>query len=306
MFFTRLWLIACLAAGLCFCPLHTAADIAPVIMIFKGGGALAPKSPHKRIRLDSQEVVIRLNPHDYRVDAQFNLFNEGEAVTEWIGFPKWAESRLDCYPTFNYFKGSINGKGIEFTDTAESCRGRRPPRPGSHGDWRRLADRPLKGQGQWLASRVTFPRHARAMIHITYCADYYGKHDYQALYVYGTGSLWKGKIGKAVFIVDSTGRRATHEIAVHFHFRKGSESGIFGQDMKSQPRPMTIRKNVLRFELRDFDPDRRAYLSIKIKGWRTIPGYLRGKTSTNLPNSSGDSAPARFPGPREVLEKTEK
>ena len=65
-------LLALTAAALLLAPFPGGADIGP-LQVFKGSGVVAPRSPHQSIRLDSQEVVIRVHRTIYLVDAVFNF-----------------------------------------------------------------------------------------------------------------------------------------------------------------------------------------------------------------------------------------
>jgi hypothetical protein len=199
MTFIRGWLVVVMATGYIFTPQPIAADVGPLLM-FRGGGVIAPLSPHPSIRLDSQEVIIRLKPGSYVVDVVFNLFNTGETATESVGFPKWVASQVDFFPTFMRFEGSVNGRQLQFNEERDRSTGAgikyNVPLT------QKLTK--MKEKRGWLVSQVTFAGHEGTTIHVTYEARYYSQGYHEASYTYGTGSLWKDNIGKAVFIVDST------------------------------------------------------------------------------------------------------
>lgn len=264
----RVPVLVFVALGLFYGPHSSAADVGPLV-IFKGGGVVAPEAPHESIRLDSQEVMIRLKSATYAVDVVFNLFNEGDTARESIGFPKWVASHFDSYPTFLRFEGSINGRRIEFSDEVDQDRRRRFHWIMSSGDWSMWADRPMKEERQWKVSRVTFPGHAQTRIRISYEAQYFTKHVHHAAYVYGTGSLWKGNIGKAVFIVDATGVGGNKSISTFFRkeLRLGSGPEPGTEAVQTGPRAIPIGNHALCFEIRDFEPHPDANLSITTKGW---------------------------------------
>jgi len=201
--------------------------------------------------LDSQEVIIRLKTFSYVVDVVFNLFNTGDTTTEWTGFPKWVASRVNLYPTFIKVEGAVNGRQIKFDEEWDLSGSTRLRSGMSHEEFFHLAHRPMKEERQWLVSRVTFPGHAGTTICVTYEApySYASRHYREASYIYGTGSLWKDNIGKAVFIVDSTEVGGTEKISTYLE-------GL-------APRP--ISKNVLRYELRDFKPHIEAHFRIGLK-----------------------------------------
>jgi hypothetical protein len=56
------------------------------------GGMVAPKAPHETIRMEAEEVTMRLEKDGYTVEAVFVMANSGEAITEWVGFPKGQET----------------------------------------------------------------------------------------------------------------------------------------------------------------------------------------------------------------------
>lgn len=253
---TRL-LIPALAVALLFAAFPIGADIGPIDML-KGGGAAAPKAPHQTIRLDSQEVIIRLGGSGYTVDAVFYFYNTGATITEWTGFPKQVEYRGSAHPasTFMRFDGWVDGRQVNFhevrdpslpfrlrmsraSSTSERLRS-------SYGEGRRFIDLgalvgPIKKYRGWFAHEVTFPAHATTKIRVVYEAPYSecGFGCIRASYIYGTGALWKGPIGKAVFIVDSTDIGGPQYLSTQF---------------VTTISPRSISENVTRHERRDFEP----------------------------------------------------
>lgn len=258
MTFSRALLLFLPIAVLLFAPVPSGADTTPLIL-FEGGGAAAPKSPHKTIRLDSQEVVIRLKPSYYSVDAVFHLHNTGETATEWTGFPEWWATSMDArfVPVFSEFRAWVNGRETKFTEEID--------RPGVE---ERMEAR-CSGLAEhaeeirWFVYQVTFAGHADTMIRIAFDARYGGRPCREARYMYGTGSLWKGRIGSAVFIVD--GSEMTGDPTSY-----GMEHVV--------PRP--IGKRVLKYELRDFEPKPEATL-------RITPAYCKGDIWQLIKQHSG-------------------
>ena len=137
------------------------------------GGGISPKSPHPAIRLDDQEVIVRLKPYTYTVDAIFHLFNTGETSTEWIGFPKNSTGRspgpLGRVDDFIRFEGSVNGQTIAFTEERDLIKGARATQVGilSRG----------KNHDGWLVGEGAFPgmrkrRFASGTRHVTAIAEW--------------------------------------------------------------------------------------------------------------------------------------
>jgi hypothetical protein len=258
-------LSALIIAGLIFAPHIAGANAAPV---FKGAGVVAPEYPHQSIRLESEEVTIRLKGTFYAVEAVFNLVNSGEATTEWIGFPRWS-SRDFFWDPFIKFKGSVNADAVEFHEEWEENNlltkkgvewrsdryGRLVPSEAREIDFERKLypsnREPKIGIRHWLVSRITFPGHAKTTIRINYEARYLrNKGLCEANYIYGTGSLWKGAIGKAVFVIDAESVGGPAKITTDLDA---------DEKLKSMP---AIINNEVRWEITDFKPHREAFLSI--------------------------------------------
>jgi ankyrin repeat protein len=222
------------------------------------GGGVSPKSPHQTIRLDDQEVVIRLKRLTYTVDAVFHLFNTGETTTEWIGFPKNSTGRqpgpLGKVSDFIRFDVSVNDQSVPFTEERDLInkvdtvlKTRRSQR--------------VKHSG-WLMGRAAFPGHTTTTIRVRYESSYdnCGMGCAQATYIYGTGGYWKGSIGRASFIVDSTERGGTERTPAHF-----SES----ETDRYLLRRRLISENIERFEIRNFEPNPAGSLTFMLHKRRT-------------------------------------
>lgn len=257
MRFVRGLLSVLVTTGLVFLELPGHANIAPV-REFVRGGSVTPADPHQRVRLESEEVIIRLKRKSYVVDATFKLLNTGETTTERVGFPKWVTSREESYPTFIRFEGSVDGLKVDFHEEWDLSRGQRMQSTSPEAR-NQLAEGQLRNGRLWLVSQVTFPGHERTMIRIRYEARYHG-YGSTASYIYGTGSFWKGNIGRAVFIIDSTEVGGTAKISTDF-VDGPKPSRILGNE-KSTPRP--ICDYVVKYEVRDFKPNPEAYLSVNI------------------------------------------
>ena len=218
-----------LLTGLLCTPCSLNANPAPLPT---AGGAVSAKTPHKTIRMDAEEVIIRLGQGTYTVDAVYHMANTGESTTEWVGFPKGREGDLskgEEYPDFIQFHAWIDGKKVPFS----------------------------QGGKQWVAGKVTFPGHATTIIRITYEAKYpltLRKGWGYVEYIVGTGSFWKGRIGRAIFTVD------------------GSEiGGTRGFDATLKvPHCHKLRsENVIRIDVSNFKPERDATLHINISDRKT-------------------------------------
>lgn len=211
-----LWLFVGLNIGLLLCPSAAMCDLAPVVPLARGG-ALAPKKPHPTIRMESEDVMIRLNKRTYTVDATFLFFNTGATTTEWVGFPKRGSltTKSSYWPPsaeseFIRFETWLDGKKVNVlhepdTDAEQSVTGRllatfyrfqvavglRSPHL------------PIRTE-RWLVHRIRFRGHTRTSIRTRYEALYASSfHSTTAYYVLGTGRHWKDSIGKAVVTIDA-------------------------------------------------------------------------------------------------------
>lgn len=242
---SRRWLLCLFLSALALHP-HTAkADITPIdYSPPPTGGGVSPKAPHPSIRLDDQEVIIRLKESTYAVEAVFHLFNTGETSTEWIGFPKNAMGRpagpLGQVQDFIRFSVSVNNRNVSVSDEGGLLASVK----------RIVAFSPSRKEGKlgWLVGRATFPGHAATTILVSY-ESYYeacGFNCAQAKYLYGTGGYWKDPIGRATFIVDSLRRRGDEKAEALFAAHEVSKYLI---------RRRLLAAYVSQYEIRNFEPN---------------------------------------------------
>ncbi len=222
------------------------------------GGGVTPTSQHETVRMDSEQVIIRLGQRSYTVDAVFHLFNTGETVTEWVGFPKrrvkltggWLQQ-----PNFVRFDTWVDGRHVEVSELRD---GR-----ANVSLWENLVSLSYRlGQliyrfpplepmrNEWIEQRVTFPRHARTTIRTIYEAEYsYPVLPRGAFYIFGTGRYWKDGIGEATFVIDCTDVGGTGKVDV---------------DFRVAPGPKIISENVITFDARRLKPAPDAQLYIYV------------------------------------------
>jgi len=231
------FVVCVLAAGVLLLPDSGRANDGPIWHI---GGSASPKSCHDSIRLDAEDVTIRLHKESYTVDAVFSFFNTGSTITEWVGFPKRAvvsdylfSNRRD----FLRFQTWVNDEEVQVSE---------------YRDLFGYLYRFLKGghrDDRWLVKYVTFPGQARTTTRVRYEALYDRRIDTNhAYYIYGTGSYWKDSIGKAVFIIDGS------EIGGAERFKVTS--------CEEASARRVISENLVEYELTSFEPDPDAQLEI--------------------------------------------
>jgi hypothetical protein len=195
------------------------------------GGAVTTKSPNEFIRMEAEEVTIRLGDRSYVVEGAYRMVNSGETTTEWVGFPK---NRHEMHKSLSYqdfiqFEVWVDGKNVPFS----------------------------RKDRQWRAGQVTFSGHTSTIIRVMYEVNYHVSFvmnaPLTAEYIVGTGSLWKGSIGKAIFTVDGSEIGGAKNFDAHLNI----------------PRSHKLSSaQVIRFDVKDFKPERDATLLIEINGDR--------------------------------------
>lgn len=234
-------LLLCLtAAGLVVCPNYAKSNVMPIGVQL---GSAMPVSPHKSIRMTSEQVTIRLRRTSYTVDAVFHLLNAGEDTVEWVGFPV----RGRDYPVIRV-EAWVDGKVTELSERNDLF--------GKSVMFKKAL--PTRGpmKVRWAVQHIAFPGNAVTTLRFRYEAPYddpfLGQSNHvTASYIYGTGCLWKGNIGAAAFIVDCTDVGGIQNVEV-----SGLESG---------PGPRLISENVVRYEIRDFEPWLGAEFTMRIR-----------------------------------------
>jgi len=171
-------------------------------------GTPEPAFPSKTIRMDAQEVTMRLGKESYTVDAFFRFFNTEETATQWVGFPVRGNvcirNRLHA-PAFIRLNCWMGDRKLALTESGDLIRdtrnllytlyySRSRPAPCDETHYR------------WLGTYVTFPGRSHATLHLSYEADYIHGGEMppvaKAIYILGTASRWTGSIGQFTLTVD--------------------------------------------------------------------------------------------------------
>ncbi|MEW6348309.1 MAG: hypothetical protein AB1646_04565 [Thermodesulfobacteriota bacterium] len=270
-------LLACaLAAGLFFFP-----DFGQTNMVRRPqvpalyGGAPSPRSPNQNIRMESQDVAIRLKKDLYTVEGEFRFLNTGEKTTEWVGFPMRHRGE------FHRFEAWVDDRKAPLS--------REPSRVGGYfaSLWDYVSRRPREDL-RWLATSVTFPGHTGTTMRVSYdalYAHYDEPHPARiACYIYGTGSLWKDHIGKATFTVDASEVADAQGVRASFSF--SDKHGV---------RESKVSDKVVRYEITDFEPDRTGELEVSLSGrylcrTRISDGPVLESKPPGVPDESTSSA----------------
>ncbi len=200
-------------------------------------GAPAPRHPLQTIRMDGQEVILRLGETSFAMDALFQFYNTGEATNEWVGFP-WrgnvcANGRL-LDPAVLLFDTWIDGRKVKVDEesdllpSSEFFHGVSPP-------WIRCGYPRHYTYDRWLMTKVTFPGHSRTTIRVSY-EDTYG-FGITSLQQEAT-SYWKDRIRHLIFTVDASGIGGTTSLF----------STLGGEGL------CRITQNLVRHEMQEFKP----------------------------------------------------
>jgi hypothetical protein len=213
------------------------------------GGCISPAALNDSIRLDSMQVTIRLKQRSYLVDAVFIVFNTSETTTERVGLPKHGKvrgfQRRSLVHDFLRFDGWVDGRKTEFGEERDFLTDPSTPFPNLP------QGTPPIEETRWLVTRVVFPALAQTTIRIRYEALYdippYSLVRYEGYYYYGTARYWKGKIGKAAFIIDSTDIAGKNS-AILFNT---VPNGIW---FAASPAPRVVTDKLQRYEKGELEP----------------------------------------------------
>lgn len=230
-------------------------DMAPLVQQ-ESGGAVSPVCDHASIRMDSEQVIMRLDKDRYSVDAEFIFYNTGETVTELVGFPKvnYLTTREHEGPT-NYirFETWVNGEKAEIINSDPDSK------PMTWGEFLNAAKQGIIKKGAqfpsqeinlWLVHRIKFPGHAFTKIRTKYQSRYSALFEQiLAVYIIGTGRHWKDRIGKAVFIVDCSGVGGVENVKIGFSMAPG---------------PRLISGSLLVSEIRNVKPEPHAEFFVTV------------------------------------------
>ncbi|MEI7664092.1 MAG: hypothetical protein WCK34_17935 [Bacteroidota bacterium] len=193
----------------------SSANDAPINL--QSGGALALTGPLS-VSMESEIVRIILGNKSYTVDATFNFYNSGDAVTLSVGFPKngagWLDGRFKQTSEFIKFETWVDNKPVKFIE--------QPNTASIEGVYTLPAlikhirnSNNIEKLGvmakdyRWMVKEsVSFPSKKTTITRVRYEAPYEnfgGECKGGLTYIYGTGSYWDGNIGESKFIVETGG-----------------------------------------------------------------------------------------------------
>lgn len=205
---TRNWSAAC-AIIFCVFILCVPALGDDSAMAYIDGGMVAPLTGHPTVRMVSETVTVRLTEKAAKVHCQFEFRNEDKKCLVNMGFPARALSGGDggAESKLTGFRSWVDGKPVK-------CR-YKPGKIVEHIDTR--------SQTSWYMKEVPFDAGQTRTVVDEYSTDLgssstAGDSAYETSlsfsYILKTGRNWKGPIGRAGIIVDTSGISTEHyEIA---------------------------------------------------------------------------------------------
>lgn len=163
------------------------------------GGSPRSIKQHPSVRMVQE--TVRINPITGRVHAEFIFQNEGKAVNVPMGFPESGEKELSALrgrSGFLSFASYVDGDRINVK--------RRVISSNDDSEYR-----------IWWTKEVRFEENQRRTVTVEYEAeggwDTGGRGWFD--YVLGTGATWKGKIGSAKLVLDTSGLSSFSQL--HFY-----------------------------------------------------------------------------------------
>jgi hypothetical protein len=217
--------------------------------------------------MDSLQVIMRLKPDSYTVDAVFAFYNTGPTTTAQIRFPNAGGagySPLPDTPAFMRFDLWANGKQTQVTDGKDAVSRVKASLQelvpmewfGDPPEIVRSVDALLSpGIVNWLFAEVAFPARALTVIRLA-CEGIYAQltdGGSEAGFCLETALKWKGAIRNASFTIDCTeiGGLERCDVRLHEYTREWSAQ---------------ITKNTIRYEKSNFDRlERQKWISVSFR-----------------------------------------
>ncbi len=227
-----------------------------------GGDVKLRGSKKTTVCLDSETVRIELDTASYAVDAIFYFTNYGESTAVTMGFPKAGygfrpafkgvedfyefETWVDTIEyAFKEIFGDINFLGTTMSDEYE----KELIRAIKKGDTLNVPS--YYEETHWYIKNVIFSKNESKTTNVRYVSPYGQMPNIE--YWYGTGRTWKGKIGKARFIIKSSPKIWLHSLSFEW---RGSPNTSYSLNRLSEYE--------CEYLLIDFDPTLDARISIHV------------------------------------------
>jgi hypothetical protein len=261
------FVVCCLilsASGAAWC------NDAPITV--SGGSATLMDERQTNVSLDSEVVRIELGDTTYTVDTTFRFFNHGATETVMVGFPNHGIGFFSELQDFLDFETWMNGEKSEFKEIRGSLvtTGHRADSASTEAFERDFSEARFHEETRWFVKEVTFQGKKETTTRVRYISPYVfaGR---AAVYLYGTGKAWKGKIGRATFIIRNSPDAWVNQVRLP----SGGDLGI--------RRPYVLnRLSEYEYEyvLSDFEPEEREEFYLLVStgnlSWKDQPWEREG------------------------------
>jgi hypothetical protein len=235
----RRWL-----AAVCICAVAAGA------LIVRGDIA-TPRPRWSEVRMESEEVNIKLGKKKVYVEALFNMHNTGSGSKVRFGYPLGLFEK-----ELNDFKVYVEDKEIDGVGTEKTEEKKNSPRPvygRGRGGKQNVQSEPYRFSGpykEWKVFNVPFKADEKKKIKVSYWVEpavidntSHGKLNFYA-YTLVTGATWKDTIKKAVINVKLDGVAA-------------------GDILQALPGDSEQKGSTISWTMKDFKPDKNIEIVYK-------------------------------------------
>jgi hypothetical protein len=164
-------------------------------IMHSGGTIKMIEKNSTEIQMTKEVVTVYLKKNYYILDATFEFFNHGEEKEILVGFPDFIGGWFEDPNKYKIldFQTWFNGKSVSFEKT-------KYPQTSTQDEQNKYEGIKITG---WFTRKLLFPKNTVSKTRVRYKASYsrYGFRTKALVYLYGTGSTWKGNIKVARFIV---------------------------------------------------------------------------------------------------------
>ncbi len=210
---------------------------------------LHPLQEHPTVSIQSEDLHVKLYGDYATVDLTYRMRNEGRSTTVEAGFPSLSAS----YSMFNPQESQASPSGVLLKGKPRDLQDYKIGLNGKDLSWQLFAmgpvtdERASASQGwpggcnnikEWLVSKLPFPGHDDATIHITYRCPYSSFSfavseddsvtDATFAYMLSTGGNWRGPIREGRVEIECVGVLPAHiRIAPDKRFKRAGRSFVW-------------------------------------------------------------------------------
>ena len=155
-----------------------------------GGNLIPAEETDITVEMKSEVISIVLQENFYEVTVDFDFYNSGKTVDLLVGFP-FFEAGISGHGKFYDFKCWTNEVLTDYSD-----------QPLVREFSNRNFDEPVLEKA--YTRKISFPEKTTTKTRVYYKSEYGLDTDGSIIkYLYGTGSSWKGNIGKMTIIIEN-------------------------------------------------------------------------------------------------------